>query len=133
MPIIVDASIIIAWVMPDEHDAYAERAIESTLETGFMVPSVFWDELRNFLITAIKRERLTMPQALQAIQSIRTWTIEIGPESIDDLILSLAEKYHLSGYDATYLALAKNSNFPLATLDKKLRKAAREESLFWGV
>ena len=119
--------------MPDEHDPYAERVIEATLEIGFTVPSVFWDEVRNFLVTAISRKRLTPDQAGIALRLIRTWTIELGPDSIDDLILSLADKHNLSGYDATYLALAQNSNFPLATLDKKLRKAARGESLFWGV
>ncbi len=133
MPLIVDASVVIAWIMPDEHDPYAERVIEATLEIGFTVPSVFWDEVRNFLVTAISRKRLTPDQAGIALRLIRTWTIELGPDSIDDLILSLADKHNLSGYDATYLALAQNSNFPLATLDKKLRKAAREESLFWGV
>ncbi|MBA3967982.1 MAG: type II toxin-antitoxin system VapC family toxin [Nitrospirales bacterium] len=37
--------------------------------------------------------------------------------------LALAQKYHLSSYNASYLELAKRREIPLATLDVKLRQA----------
>jgi len=47
----------------------------------------------------------------------------------DRLVLALAERHGLSGYDASYLALALAQNLPLATLDKKLSTAARAQGV----
>jgi predicted nucleic acid-binding protein len=40
-------------------------------------------------------------------------------------ILNLARDHNLSSYDASYLDLAIKKGLPLATLDKKMRKAAK--------
>lgn len=45
------------------------------------------------------------------------------------LILTLAERHSLTAYDAAYLALALDRQLPLATLDRKLTKAAESEGL----
>jgi predicted nucleic acid-binding protein len=47
----------------------------------------------------------------------------------DRIILALAERHGLSGYDASYLALAISQNLPLATLDKRLAGAARAQGV----
>ncbi|WP_245262606.1 type II toxin-antitoxin system VapC family toxin [Ensifer sp. BR816] len=44
-------------------------------------------------------------------------------------VVGLALKHGLSGYDATYVALAKLSEPPLATADRKMAAAARAEGL----
>ena len=41
-------------------------------------------------------------------------------------VLPVARKYNLSAYDAAYLELSLRYGAPLATLDAKLRKAARQ-------
>ena len=41
-------------------------------------------------------------------------------------VLPIAREYKLSAYDAAYLELAIRHGAPLATLDAKLRKAARK-------
>jgi predicted nucleic acid-binding protein len=46
--------------------------------------------------------------------------------SVFNDLLQLAEKYHLTSYDASYLELAMRSSVPLATLDKPLRRAAKD-------
>ena len=47
----------------------------------------------------------------------------------DRLVLALAERHGLSGYDASYLALALSQNLPLATLDNRLASAARAQEV----
>jgi predicted nucleic acid-binding protein len=44
-------------------------------------------------------------------------------------VIALAHRHGLSGYDASYLAVAIQEQLPLATLDKKLSSAAHAESL----
>jgi predicted nucleic acid-binding protein len=41
--------------------------------------------------------------------------------------ISLAQRHHLTVYDAAYLELAQRTGLPLATLDGDLRKAALAE------
>ena len=43
--------------------------------------------------------------------------------------LGLARIYKLSSYDAAYLELEIREGLPLATLDKDLRKAAKEADI----
>jgi predicted nucleic acid-binding protein len=40
-------------------------------------------------------------------------------------MLSIAERYRLTAYDAAYLCVAEQLGAPLATLDGKLAEAAR--------
>ncbi|GJL60901.1 MAG: hypothetical protein NPIRA03_37580 [Nitrospirales bacterium] len=52
--------------------------------------------------------------------------VEIDATSTEQALeetLSLARKYELTIYDASYLELAKRRGMPLATLDTKLRQA----------
>lgn len=44
-------------------------------------------------------------------------------------VLALGEKHGLTVYDAAYLELARRYQFPLATLDGDLRKAAQAEGV----
>ena len=47
------------------------------------------------------------------------------PERERQSVLPLARDHGLSAYDAAYLELSVRYNTPLATLDRKLRKAGR--------
>lgn len=51
------------------------------------------------------------------------------PRSGSNQILTLAERHGLTAYDAAYLALALETNLPLATLDNQLRAAAVREAV----
>ena len=55
-----------------------------------------------------------MPIAVDLETSTFAWTTT----------LQLADRFELTPYDASYLELAQRRKFPLATLDRALRKAA---------
>ena len=48
-------------------------------------------------------------------------------------IISLAIEHGLSAYDAAYIELAERHNYPLATLDTKLHKAAKSCGIAYDV
>lgn len=49
-----------------------------------------------------------------------------SPAGVQLAVAAISREYKLSGYDAQYLELARRRNFPIATLDKDLRKAAKK-------
>lgn len=48
-------------------------------------------------------------------------------------VFDLAQKHQLSFYDAIYLQLAMEHQYPLVTLDKKLANAARVEKILFEI
>ncbi|MBY3154124.1 type II toxin-antitoxin system VapC family toxin [Rhizobium laguerreae] len=129
MPFVVDASVAAAWLLDDEESRTAEEAL-SFLETeDALVPDLFWHEMRNILLTAEQRKRISNEDVLACL--MRLSSLPLRTVSSDDHlpILRLAGKYQLSAYDAAYLALAVAENVSLATLDARLERAASAESL----
>ncbi|NNU45754.1 type II toxin-antitoxin system VapC family toxin [Rhizobium sp. WYCCWR 11279] len=129
MPFVVDASVAAAWLLADEESRTAEEAL-SFLETeDALVPDLFWHEIRNILLTAERRKRISNEDVLACL--MRLTSLPLRTVASDDHlpILRLAGKYQLSAYDAAYLALAVAENVSLATLDAKLERAASAENL----
>ena len=69
---------------------------------------------------AERRGRLQPGEAATTMAQLRGFPILDEGTGNDRLVLALAERHGLSGYDASYLALALSQNLPLATLDKRL-------------
>ncbi|MGR4844975.1 type II toxin-antitoxin system VapC family toxin [Rhizobium sp. LARHSG275] len=133
MPFVIDASIAAAWLLADEESRTAEGAL-SLLETeDALVPDLFWHEIRNILLTAERRKRISNEDVLACL--MRLTSLPLCTVSSEDHlpILRLAGKYQLSAYDAAYLALAVAENVSLATLDARLERAASAESLTFGL
>ena len=64
-------------------------------------------------------------------ESYVDWVLERTRQSVADSrpILPLARKDALSSYDAAYLETAMGNGIPLATQDKSLRQACRENEV----
>jgi predicted nucleic acid-binding protein len=124
--IVVDASIAAAWLLPEE-DSDAAEAVIATLSGRPPVPSLFWHEARNILIMAERRGRIETGEAAAAIGRLRRLPLEDAGAGPDGAVLALAMAHGLTAYDAAYLALARERDLPLATLDQKLAAAARRE------
>ena len=63
------------------------------------------------------------------MKDIRTLKIETDAAHADVAVSALARKHGLSGYDAAYLETAIRRRAQLATLDKKLARAAADEGV----
>ncbi|MBY5718250.1 type II toxin-antitoxin system VapC family toxin [Rhizobium leguminosarum] len=132
MPFVVDASVAAAWLLADEESRTAEEAL-SFLETeDALVPDLFWHEMRNILLTAERRKRISNEDVLACLMRLTSLPLRTVSSEDHLPILRLA-KYQLSAYDAAYLALAVAENISLATLDARLERAASAESLTFGL
>ena len=125
MPIVVDASIVLASLL-EEAEAPAASALA---ESDWVVPALWWFEIRNGLIINERRQRTSeqlSARSLRELSQIAT-TVDAVPES--DNVMALARKHRLTVYEAAYLELALRQALPLATLDRPLAAAARAEGV----
>ncbi len=122
--IVVDASIALAWMLGDERDPRAERALDAVLETSGIAPSMWLYEVTNALLVAERRRRLDRPvgDALADLVALNITIVE--PRGFPVTEYHLAVENELSVYDAAYLHIALQHAAPLATLDAKLARAA---------
>ena len=129
MECVIDCSLALAWVLPDEASARAERFLERLPpEAVLRVPGLWWYELSNALIMAQRRKRLADVDRRRALDLFKNLPIEtdlnIGAE-LSGRLQGLAHRYTLSAYDAAYLDLAQRLDLGLGTIDRPLAAAAR--------
>lgn len=129
MSFILDCSVALTWVLPDEGRQHHSMELLQRLESeGAVVPEAWPLEMANALLVARRRRRLTERDVERAVEDLTALPIIVDQETHRRALkttFSLADKYKLSSYDAAYLELAQRTRLPLATLDKKLRSACR--------
>ena len=83
-------------------------------------------EIRNSVLSGVRRKRITQTDADSFLESIRHLRITLAdPISYDD-VFALAGRYGLTVYDAAYLDLALRAGLPLSSLDNELIRAAAQ-------
>lgn len=125
MSLVLDGSVAAAWVLPDEDTSAADAILHRIAADGAVAPSLIWHELRNILLMAARRGRLSQEEIVPSLLRLRRLPIETVDVSAsgDAALIGLASTYGLTAYDAAYLALADDRGLPLATSDKALRRA----------
>jgi predicted nucleic acid-binding protein len=125
--IVLDNSMVLAMVMPDEFDKEAE-ALKSILNAVHIhVPYLWIYEFSNALNTNIRRKRLSPTDAMHMAAVVDSWDIQVDTHTLSPIALSqLARDTGLTSYDAAYLELSRRLNAPLYTLDSQLQKAAQQ-------
>ena len=129
---VIDASIVIAALSPDEQDQTALTKLAPYFGGGGCVPGLWPVEVANVLLTKRRRAILSAVDGdavWHAICSLPVETYHFGLDRVAADIRPLAARYELTSYDACYLQLALDRSAPLATVDRKLAAAARAEGL----
>jgi predicted nucleic acid-binding protein len=96
--------------------------------SGAWVPSLWRLEVANSLHMAVKRKRISEGFRDDSLVDLDLLPVSIDPETDRQAwgtTLELAVSSGLTVYDASYLELAIRRHFPLATLDRELRTAAK--------
>ncbi len=129
MALVPDVSAILSQALDDEDATFAEAVIGAIANDEAVVPMLFWYEIRNVLVMAERRKRITVARSTAFLSDLA-----LLPFAVDDLpreasVLDLARRRSLTVYDAAYLELAHRKDIPLATLDHALAKAARREGV----
>lgn len=128
MAFVLDCSVALAWVLPDEGSVYADGLLDRLVAEGAVVPPVWPLEVGNVLLTALRQRRIRQAELEPIIERLARLPIEIDIGATDHAlaaVLLLAGQHGLTTYDASYLELAQRRKLPLATLDKQLRAACR--------
>jgi predicted nucleic acid-binding protein len=129
MPIVVDASVVAPWFLPDEASAAADALSERMADDGAVAPDLLWHEVRNLLVRAFRRGRLPEEEIWVSLRRFESLPLRsAGPGDATE-VMRLAIKHGLTAYDAAYLALAKGQRLLLASFDKALRAAATVEGV----
>ncbi len=133
MTYVVDPSLALAWLLPDEHNQEAE-VIRQEIENGAdaWIPVHWWLEVGNALLMAERRGRITAEQATQALTLLDSLSLEEDEETAEQIparTFSLARKHRLTLYDAAYLELAQRRVASLASFDSQLLDAAAKEGV----
>jgi len=125
MEIVIDASVLIAVITNEDEK---EKLVARTNEAELIAPlSVHW-EIGNAFSSLLKRRRVTLEEALQAIEiylqiPVRFVEVELAES------LELADELGLYAYDAYLLRCAAKYRLPLLTLDGRLIQAAKEKKI----
>ena len=127
MAFVVDASVVLAILMPDETNDLAAAIFERTLIEPAQAPNLLLLEVANALGMSVKRKRITNPEATDILRVFRTLRIELDFTNVNRLeqTHTLGKQFSLTSYDASYLELAQRFSVPLATFDSKLAQAAK--------
>jgi len=133
MPYVIDPSVALAWLLPDETNARAD-ALRMAVEGGAdaWIPAHWWLEIGNGLLKAERRGRITPEQVAQALSLVNALPLEEDEETAEQIpvrTLTLARKHGLTIYDASYLELAQRRGATLATFDEQLLTAAAKEKI----
>ncbi len=130
--VVIDASVALAWCLPDEGSEYADRVLVALKGQTVLVPAVWALEVANAMLVAERRKRLKEPEILRFVALLEGLSILEDHQTVGESVgnvLPLARDYGLSAYDAAYLELAIRTNAQLATLGRALQKAARRSGI----
>jgi predicted nucleic acid-binding protein len=126
---VVDASVVLKWYLPDE--SWGERALRLlemhvSGEVTLLAPTILPYEVLNALLVAERRGRADKQLTEESFEAF--WELELAlvdPFAFD--ILAMARAFRRSIYDAAYMALAGARKIDLLTDDKRLYHAAAHQ------
>ena len=125
MRIVVDTSTVIAVVVGEAEKA---KLIELTKDATIVAPpSIDW-EVGNAFTAMLKRSRITLEQAIEAIGVYQEISLEIVEIDLKKAV-RLAGKHNIYAYDAYILQCAIEHDLPLISLDQDMINVAKQEGV----
>ena len=129
---VLDCSVTMSWCFGDEATVYGDSVLEGLADSGALAPSIWPLEVGNVLLAAERGGRLTAADSARFLALLGSLPIRVEETPSQGAFgdwLGLARALGISAYGAAYLELAVRKGAPLATLDKRLRGAARESEV----
>lgn len=134
MPVCVDASVLIRWLVPQQSDPHVYDLVDGWIEDGVELigPALLFSEVISVLRHQVHRGTLEGRDADRLVWLV----LRLGIRPIDNVMLyrrafELATRFgHSRAYDAHYLAAAEHEACTLWTADRPLYESVRRE-LSW--
>lgn len=116
--IVVDANIISYLLIPNEK--YNQSATELfEKDTSWIAPDLWQYEFLSVLALYLRKSAINLSQS-KNVYAKACEIVESRRLSDASAVLTLAADCSLTAYDCSYVALAKETNLPLITEDKKI-------------
>ena len=128
---ILDASVVLKWYLPDEKLSSSALVLLDQYVSGeleILAPSLLEYEVINGLLIAQKRGRIKENIILEAVKGFINLGIKyhsLAP--FYPKTLQFTQKYNISFYDASYLGLAHKEKAFLITADNRRLKACQND------
>ena len=133
-PLVVDASVVIKWLLPELHSSAARRVL--TEDTPLLAPDLLWAELGNVLWKRCRADEIEAEEARDLLRDFKRFPINTIPSiSLISAALDVATRFNRTVYDSLYLALAMSRRCRLITADRRLydglKRGPLAPSLLW--
>ena len=130
MPVCIDASFALAWLLPYQRSANVDRAWLQLLASGqrLLVPPLFLAECTSVIREACFEGNLTPTRAAEAVAALVELPVTLMMDrSIYGRALDLATRFQVRrAYDTQYLAAAEIERCELLTVDRSMYQHALE-------
>lgn len=129
MSLVLDCSVALAWLLPDEDPKPVQAVLDRIVASRAWVPGLWRLEVANSLQSALRRKRIDAAFRDASLADLALLNIQVDPDTASFAwgeTLRLADALGLTLYDAAYLELARRLSLPLASQDKSLRLAAKK-------
>jgi predicted nucleic acid-binding protein len=132
-PVVLDASIALAIILDEPAAAEVEILIRGWIGDArpMLVPGHFWLEVINTMGRAAGMPGESVLEGVHRIDGFDLETVETDRPLLLHAIDRM-ERFRLTAYDATYLALAERRDADLATFDRELAAAAGSRAIVPG-
>lgn len=122
--IVIDASVILKWVLENEEDRENARSLYLNHTNGIetiTIPNLALAEVANALVTKTNTLPKTIKEDLNFIFQAK---LDIYDPPENDLVTAslLAKKYKTTVYDMLYAVVARDKNCGLITADENFIK-----------
>jgi len=119
MTIVVDASVAVKWVIPEELSDQAE-SLRGRADR-LLAPDLLLPEAANALWKKLLRREITTREATQAIDLLMQSGLDLRPSGpLLGRALTLAQRSRHPVYDCIYVALAQAEGATLVSADQRL-------------
>jgi predicted nucleic acid-binding protein len=130
-PAVVDASVAVRWVVPEQGSEHAVALLRESFR--WLAPRLMLTEVASALRRKVVERELSTEVALEALDVLMTelgGAIELAAdETIMPLALTLALSLEHKLPDCVYLALAERTGADLVTADRQLDRIARARGI----
>lgn len=128
-PIVLDCSIVLKWFFEEAGTtaALAVRQHIAQRDAEGWLPTLALAEFANIVWHKTERREIDTPTARAHLDDFLK--LPLGRMPLDSLVhpaLRLAHEWHITVYDACYVALAHHLRAPLYTADQRLARALRK-------
>ena len=128
MTVVVDASLALKWVVP-ENDSEVAQAVRFRWQSSGespVAPPIFRSEVTNALYQMVRKGGLRIQDAMEALSALQPAVAIVEPAGLYDAALTIADELGIGAtYDALYVALAESEGCELWTADRSLVRAAQ--------